>query len=183
MDAVSSLSERLMPAKGGGIGGQEDNIVGRVESVEIGPFSIGRPVVRFADARGGALARTDFDALIGMELLRRFRVIFDYSRQRVILEPNANLAEAMEADMSGVSLKSTGPALEHIEVADVHENTPASTADLRPGDRIVSIDGRKPASLWDAQRALRAGPDRVVRLGIQRGEAQREVRLTLRRFV
>lgn len=182
-DAVRSLSERTMPVRGAGVGGPEDNTVGRVESVEMGPFSIARPVVRIAHARGGSLARTDFDALIGMELLRRFRVIFDYSRRRVILEPNGNLAEAMEAEMSGVSLRSVGPALEHIEVAEVHEDTPASSAGLRRGDRIVSIDGHRPGSLWDAQRALMAGPGSVVRLGIQRGEARHEVRLTLRRFV
>lgn len=182
-DAIRSLSERLMAERGGGIGGEEDNTVGRLESVEIGPFSIGRPVVRFADARGGSLARTDFDALIGMALLRRFRIIFDYSRQRVILDPNASLSEAMEADMSGLSLRSVGPALEHIVVATVHQDTPASAADLRPGDRIVSIEGRKPTSLSEVQRALMAGPDRIVRLGIQRGGTQRDVALTLRRFV
>jgi S1-C subfamily serine protease len=182
-DAVRSLSERLMPSRGGGVGGPEDNTVGRIESVEIGPFSVARPVVRFAHARGGSLARTDFDALIGMELLPRFRVIFDHSRQRVILEPNANLDQPMEADMSGLSLRSAGPALEHIVVADVHQDTPASAADLRAGDRIISIDGRVPGSLWDAQRALMAGPDRTVRLGIERSGSRLEVTLTLRRFV
>jgi hypothetical protein len=183
IEAARTLSERLLTMRSGGIGGREDNTVGRVESLEIGPFSVARPVVRFADARGGTLARTDFDALIGMELMRRFRVIFDYSRHRVILEPNPNLTEPMEADMSGVMLKSAGDALEQIVIVDVVENTPASAADLRPGDVIVSIDGRKPGSLWEAQRTLMAGPDRVVRIGIQRGEAQHEVRITLKRFV
>jgi membrane-associated protease RseP (regulator of RpoE activity) len=87
------------------------------------------------------------------------------------------------SERSGLSLKSAGPALDQIVIADVEENTPASAAELRPGDRIVSIDGRRPASRWDAQRALSAGPNRVVRLGIERGQARREVRLTLRRFV
>lgn len=182
-EAVRSLSGRLMPVRGGGVGGPEDNLVGRVESVQIGPYAIARPLAHFPDARGGSLARTDFDSLIGMELLRRFRVIFDYSRQRVILEPNASLGERTEGDMSGMALRSAGAALERIVIADVHENTPASEAALRPGDRIVSIDGRAPGSLWEAQRALRAGPDRVVQVEVERGEARLEVRLKLRRFV
>ncbi len=182
-EAVRPLSERLVTETGGGVGGAEEDTIGRVETVEIGPFTIGRPVALFAHATGGSLARTDFDALIGMGLLRRFRVIFDYSRKRVILEPNANLADPMDADMSGLTLRSAGESLEHIVVAQVRDDTPASAADLRPGDRIISIDGRKPASLWHAQRALRAGPGRVVRLGIERGDARREVSLTLRRFV
>jgi hypothetical protein len=183
LDAVRPLSERLVPVRGGGVGGPEENTVGRVEALEIGPYRITRPVALFADAQGGSLARTDFDALIGMGLLHRFRVIFDYSRERVILEPSANLAEPMEGDMSGLALKAVGPGLERIVVATVHRDSPASTADLRPGDRIVSIDGREPGSLWDVQRALKAGPGQVVRVGIDRGGVRREVTLKLRRFV
>ncbi len=38
-------------------------VIGRVESLEIGPYSIALPVARFSAARGGSLARTDFDPL------------------------------------------------------------------------------------------------------------------------
>jgi C-terminal processing protease CtpA/Prc len=173
-----------MPVPGGGVGGREENTAARIESLVIGPVSVSRPVVHVPRAQGvSTLARTDFDALIGMELIRRFRVVFDYSRRRVILEPNATIAEPMEADMSGLSLKSAGPALEHIIIAEVSSDTPASAADLRPGDRIVSIEGGKPGSLWDAQRALKSGPGRAVRLEIERSGARREITLTLRRFV
>jgi hypothetical protein len=183
VDAVRPLSERLVPVRGGGVGGPEDNTVGRIEALEIGPYRIPRPVALFADARGGSLARTDFDALIGMGLLHRFRVIFDYARQRIILEPSAELAEPMEGDMSGLALKAVGPGLERVVVATVHQDSPGSAADLRPGDRVVSIDGREPGTLWDVQRALKAGPGQTVRVGIERGNLRREVTLTLRRFV
>ncbi len=85
--------------------------------------------------------------------------------------------------MSGLALKAVGPELESIVVATVHQDSPASAADLRPGDRIVSIDGREPGTLWDVQRALKAGPGQVVRVGIERGGLRREMTLTLRRFV
>jgi hypothetical protein len=179
--ALRSLSDRQMTVRSGGVGGQEENILARIEALEIGSVSIPRPVAAVALAQGAStLTRTDFDALIGMELLRRFRVIFDYSRQRIILEPNARLAEPSETDMSGLSLGWTG---EHIVVSEVYPDTPASAAELRAGDRIVSLDGRAPASLWAVQCALKAGPGRVVRLGVERDGAGFEVKFTLRRLV
>jgi C-terminal processing protease CtpA/Prc len=82
--------------------------------------------------------------------------------------------------MSGLSLGWTG---EHIVVSEVYPDTPASAAELRAGDRIVSLEGRAPASLWAVQCALKAGPGRVVRLGVERDGAGFEVRFTLRRLV
>jgi hypothetical protein len=42
--------------------------------------------------------------LIGEEILRRFKVIFDFSHHRMILEPNSHLKDADEEDMSGIAL-------------------------------------------------------------------------------
>jgi len=41
---------------------------------------------------------------------RRFRLILDYPRQRIILEPNEHLAEPVEEDMSGFELVAEGKA-------------------------------------------------------------------------
>jgi hypothetical protein len=48
--------------------------------------------VELSRDKTGLFASSDFDGILGGEMLRRFKVIFDYSRQRVILEPNPQIA-------------------------------------------------------------------------------------------
>jgi hypothetical protein len=181
-EAARSLSQRQLATIGVGVGGEDGVVIGRVESLEIGPYSIALPVARFSAARGGSLARTDFDALIGMEVLRRFRVIFDYPRSRMILEPNASLGEPCEGDMSGLLLRASGPSMEELAVARVLADTPAAKAGLQPGDRILALEGRKPESLWDVQLLLRSQPGRKIKLAIARGMRQLVVELILERL-
>jgi regulator of sigma E protease len=58
------------------------------------------------------------------------------------------------------------------------ENSPARRAGLREGDLVVSIDGR-PISQWDELvAAVRASPERTLRLGIERGTQALEIAVT-----
>ena len=57
---------------------------------QLGQFIIKNPVVRLSKATSGVEANPDQDGIIGGELLRRFKVTIDYSRNRLILEPNAH---------------------------------------------------------------------------------------------
>ena len=59
--------------------------------------------------------------------------------------------------------------------------TPADSAGIKPGDRILSIDGRATTglSMEEAQQLMRGAAGSVVRLGLVRGE--QEATITLRR--
>lgn len=59
--------------------------------------------------------------------------------------------------------------------------TPADSAGIKPGDRILSIDGRATTglSMEEAQQLMRGSAGSVVRLGLVRGD--QEATLTLRR--
>jgi hypothetical protein len=71
-----------------GAGGDEQDMTVWVSAVTFGGINIERPPVALSLATKGAGAATDTDGLIGGEVLRRFRVILDYSRRRMILEKN-----------------------------------------------------------------------------------------------
>src|ERR1700694_918179 len=90
------------------------------------------------------MASPEFDGVIGSEILRRFKVIFDYSRQRMILEPNRYFSESYEHDMAGMLLvtERTG-----FRVRQVIENSPATAAGLHEGDFISAINGKPAFSL------------------------------------
>jgi hypothetical protein len=71
-----------------GLGGhaKEKSWMGSRESVQLGEIKIAGPVTEFQMLD----PNTDADGFIGGALLRRHRVIFDYVRQRMILEPIGN---------------------------------------------------------------------------------------------
>ncbi|HXC71280.1 MAG TPA: retropepsin-like aspartic protease [Pyrinomonadaceae bacterium] len=64
-----------------------------VESVAFGGFSFPNVFADFPLGEGGVQGDKSKAGLIGNEILRRFKVIFDYSRQTMILEPNAHRSD------------------------------------------------------------------------------------------
>ena len=85
----------------------------------------------------------------------------------------------------GRLLASIGPHISSagFEVADVTAGGPAEVAGVRVGDQIVAVDGRPAVDLeLPAVRArLRREPaGTVVRVTLERGDAKRDVELTLR---
>lgn len=83
-----------------GAGGIQQRVVGKARRVSIGVYSFKDVPIAFAQEKVGSGADTNEDGIIGGEILRRFRVIIDYSRNRMILEPNKSLKEPIEIDES-----------------------------------------------------------------------------------
>src|SRR5438046_1931431 len=84
-------SNRLVEATGKtessgrrGLGGEARTKIGRVPKFRLGAQVIERPLTNFF--LEGSPVDDGFAGHIGMEVLRRFRVIFDYSRERMVLE-------------------------------------------------------------------------------------------------
>jgi aspartyl protease len=89
---------------GFGAGGEFRQVTGRVESLEIDGVTILNPVADFSTDTKGVTATTNYDGTIGGDILRRFTVILDYSRQQMILEPNSTFGDPFAFDMSGRTL-------------------------------------------------------------------------------
>lgn len=68
-----------------GLGGyaKEKSLIGALEELQLGEIKIAAPVTEFRLSD----PNTDADGFIGGAVFRRFKVIFDYSRRRMILEP------------------------------------------------------------------------------------------------
>jgi len=69
-----------------GIGGDSPTQIGRVTEISLGKIKLDNPVTMFSQAANGVLAGSDFSGQIGDAILRRFRVVFDYSRKLMVLE-------------------------------------------------------------------------------------------------
>jgi hypothetical protein len=166
-----------------GVNGKSEVLYGRIPELKIGPFSMREPVVGLSQAKAGALAQTEFAGILGAEILRRFRVIFDFSRESLILEPNSALTQPYRYDASGIRLRSTGEDLHEYVVAGIVEDSPAA-ARLLEGDRLIEIDGKpaKTLSLGEILEILKCDGG-TAQLKIQRGARSIEVSLALRQLI
>ena len=72
-----------------GIGGGSELLIGTLSALQLGNIKISDPITGYSRARDGHLADGSYDANIGAGILRHFKVIFDYSRHRMILEPSS----------------------------------------------------------------------------------------------
>jgi hypothetical protein len=82
-------TEGMTPRPVCGLGGyaKEKSWVGTLEALQLGEFKIATPVTEYRVSD----PNTDADGFVGGAVFRRFKVIFDYSRRRMILEPRTDL--------------------------------------------------------------------------------------------
>lgn len=167
---------------GAGVGGDVRYVEARVESIRFGPHELRRPVVSVAQAAAGIGASEALAGLVGTGLLRRFTVTIDYPGRRMLLEPNASLADPFEVDMSGIELTTTPDDHSIVSLKKVRANFPAAEAGLREGDVLVALDGRPAAELGlSALVEMFKVAGQEYRLTLRRGAETFERTLKLRR--
>lgn len=81
-----------------GAGGEQKRLIGRVKAVQLARLVIDNPPVVLSQDTEGSGASEENDGIIGGEIFRRFKVILDYSRKRMILEPNKSFNDPYDVD-------------------------------------------------------------------------------------
>jgi hypothetical protein len=168
-----------------GVGGSYPSAVARIERLRIGSLTISGPVTTLSRSKSGVLAGSDYDGIIGAEILRRFKVIIDYPHQQMIVEPNAHLNEPYDYDMSGLVLVAEGPNLKTYKIYQVLDHSPAAESGLQKGDQIKTINGQ-PADNFTLEQIRqmfirRAGVE--YKLGVRRNKQLLTFVIRLRKLI
>jgi len=168
---------------GAGAGGEMKGQLGRVAELRIGKFRINQPLTFFSEDEAGAFAINEVLGNIGAQIMNRFKVLLDYNRNRIILEPNSRFGAPFDRAFAGLSLEALGADYRTFRITQILENSPASEAQLQSDDIITAIDG-KPAAQFTLttlnetfERAAR------YRLQVRRKDQTLNVTLTTRRMV
>jgi len=166
-----------------GAGGTSVGRLGRVAALQLGSFRIEAPITLFSEDKAGAFANASLAGNIGAQIVNRFRTVFDYGRNRMILEPSPAFSEPFDRAMSGLAVRAEGSDYRTFRVKEVLEDSPAAEAGLAVGDVITSVDGAAADSLTlTALNELLEKP--VARdLTIRRGDQALKVTLTPRRLI
>jgi len=174
---------RTQLVDGVGFGGSFTSEIGRLRSMNIGPYEWEDPIVSVAHATEGAFASEDFAGNIGNRILERFRVTFDYERRHVYLEPGARYHDRDHLTRCGL-LMTRSEGL--VRVASVLSGSPADRGGLRDGDEVLKLAGRDIAT-WDLPEVsalLDDGPsgEKVV-FRVRRDGRERDVKVRLAEVV
>ncbi len=184
------LPDKIIRAQlGRGLNGIINGSLGRLEKVKIGTFELDNVITSFPDTTSLAATiarKLNRQGNIGCELLKRFDVVFDYSRKYVVLKPNRRFyKESFERDMSGLEIRARGDDYHKFVIERLQEESPAAKAGLLEGDEIIAINGKMSSqvTLGDILKMLQRGEGKEVKLFIRRGAELLYTTFTLRRMI
>lgn len=184
------LPDKIIRAQlGRGLNGIIHGSLGRLEKVKIGTFELQHVITSFPDTNSlaGQVARNlKRQGNIGCELLKRFTVIFDYSRKHVILKPNRRFyREKFERDMSGMEIKAEGKDYRKFVISNIQANSPAEVAGLQEGDEILSLNDHVAADLRlsDVIKVLQRGEGKTVKMFVKRTNGLIYTEFKLKRMI
>jgi hypothetical protein len=157
---------------GMGFSGLISGNIGRVEAVQIGPFTMEQVIASYPDYEdGGAKAtETKRNGSVGADLLRHFDITLDYSRNKIYLKPNSNFKLPFEHDMSGLEIYIEEGKSNRFFVERIEPNSPATAAGIRIGDEIISLNFKSVSTL-DLEgigSMLKSGDGRSIIIEISR---------------
>ena len=163
------------------LAGQVPARLARLGSVRLGSTTIASPIANITpDATGAATAT----GILGGEVLRRFHVVIDYPRKRIVLTPNDDVNAHFEFDATGMSLASTVTEPLAFRVRTVISESPASEAGVMAGDLITAVENRPAGELrlTELRERFRV-PDTATRLTVTRDGIARQVTIRSRRLI
>ena len=162
-------------------GGQPRVLAARMEKLSLGTVELTRPMVYLWQVRGFG-GGNEPDGLLCPDFLRRFKIVFDYPRQKLVLEPGPHFGDEAPFDASGTMVYREGQ--NPYRVVRVIEGSAAAEAGLRAADIVLEVDGKPAAQLSNPDiAAIPRQSGREVTLLIQRGEERHLIKVKLQRLL
>ncbi|PJJ83695.1 PDZ domain-containing protein [Mucilaginibacter auburnensis] len=186
LEGAGQIPENCIPGNlGVGLNGLINGYLGRVGYINIGKFQICNLITSFPSDDPAFKTTVQRDGSIGMGILKRFDIIFDYQNGMMCLKPNLNFKEVSEHDMSGMSYHAAGKNFNRLIVEKVDPGSAAADVGILPNDEILSINF-KPVNRMSLQQVddlFKSKDGRNVLVEISRGKLTDRVVITLKRRI
>lgn len=187
-DTLLHLPEQFIRSNiGMGLGGVIEGFVGRTPAIDIGDTHLREVITNYQDflPTMDSSYFNDRNGLLGNQILSRYKVIVDYIKGKVYMEPTKRVKQRFRYDRSGLSLIASGPQLEDITIFAVTPNTPSAEVDLQKGDIIKTMNG-VPSSFLSLQGAINRLKRKVgkkITLRVERNGEVHKVKFRLRDLI
>ena len=135
------------------------------------------PSLHFADkAYHGVLMNASQQNALGLRFLKRHNIVLDFPFKRLYLKKRLNRSDWDDIDKSGIRLVLKE---KKIIVFSIRPLKGAHAESVRQGDEIISINGQKNLSLFQARRMFRGKEGTELTLGIKRRDKYHTINIKL----
>jgi len=159
---------------GRGLGGNIEGQIGRLAKIKLGKYELDEFVASFPYANSyidSLLAlRFSRNGSIGGELLSRFTVIIDYSKEMMYLKKNRSFKKPNFYNLSGITVRAIGSKLNVFEITEIRKGSEAEKSGLKESDIIYAINGvvTNKLLLSEISGFLNSKPGRKIKMTIKR---------------
>ncbi|MDB4927349.1 MAG: Aspartyl protease [Mucilaginibacter sp.] len=180
----NTLQKKFINASlGMGIRGLISGSLSRIQEVDLGKYKLKNVIAAFPDEeRSLSVPR---DGNIGISLLKKFDIIFDYPNGLLYLKSRAGFGAIDEHDMSGLWYYASGDGYNHLIINKVDPGSAADDIGLEKDDEIVSINLRPVSemSLQHIDELFKSQNGRTYLLRIYRDKKYYTIPITLKRRI
>lgn len=169
-----------------GLNGPISGYISRISQVELGKYKIKNLISSFPAYDSlrcaGGIKR---DGNLGIGLLKKFDVVFDYYNSVIYLKRGSTFNEPFEHDMSGLEYYADGDGYKHIIISRVEPGSAGDMIGLEKDDEILSINLKPIASmsLEQIDNIFKSENDRNVLLEVYHDKKYDQVIITLKRRI
>ena len=173
---------------GVGLSGPITGFLSRIDEVDIGKYKIKKVITSFPndyDAETLKYLSVPRDGNLGVGILKRFMVIFDYADNALYLKPNAFFNDPFEHDMSGIEYYGAGEGFKHLIISRVEPGSAADEVGLEKDDEITAINFKPVADMTIEQidDILKSKDQRSLLLEVYHDHKFDRVIITLKRRI
>jgi hypothetical protein len=133
---------------GGALGGNSNGSDVRIPSIQLGDDVINYPIISFSNDTLGAFSKTDYDGLLGNEILDRYNYAIDYGNQILYLTKNAQSKESFKSTITGFYAQKTD---DMAIVMSIYAQSNAYLTGIRLGDTITAIQSKSLQTLTERE--------------------------------
>jgi PDZ domain/Aspartyl protease len=170
---------------GRGLGGAIRGKTGRVKELEIGHYKMQNVIANFPDPNSYMdtlkLGSTFRNGTLGGEVLSRFTVIYDFSKEKIYLKKNSDFKKGFYYNLSGLTVRAKGNRLNTFEITDIRKFSSSDKAGLQIGDQIISVNGQsvKDLDLNQLNGFLNVRPGKKVLVSVKRNNEMFSTKMVL----
>jgi hypothetical protein len=187
MADTRELPKKSIPANLGiGFNGPVSGFISRINEIELGKYRIKNLISSFPKEDSlKKYLRENRDGNLGIGLLKKFDIVFDYHGHALYLRPGPNFSEPFEHDMSGLEYYAGGDDYKHVIISRVEPGSAGDEIGLEKDDEILSINLIPTAnmSLEQIDNIFKSQNDRNLLLEVYHDKKHDNVILTLKRRI
>jgi len=114
------------------------NQYGALDTLQIGGDSLTDVPVIVSTAKAGVLSRSSILGILGLEMIRKFNVIIDFSGKAIYLTPNTSYQNLFKFPLSGIRLKEVN---NEIFISSVLKPSEAHNKGIVSNQKLIAING------------------------------------------